>query len=61
MGVLSYFFPVMLAAQGVPFVGMIMIGFLVVALLIGVIGAPDTRGKSLEQIEIERYGERVEA
>ncbi|HIY24683.1 MAG TPA: MFS transporter [Candidatus Brachybacterium merdigallinarum] len=61
VGVLSYFFPVMLAAQGVPFVGMIMIGFLVVALLIGVIGAPDTRGKSLEQIEIERYGERVEA
>ena len=38
---------------------MIMIGFLLVALVIGVIGAPDTRGKSLEQIEEERYGARV--
>ena len=35
---------------------MIMIGALLVALLVGVIGAPDTRGKSLEQIEEDRYG-----
>jgi inositol transporter-like SP family MFS transporter len=34
-----------------------MIGALVAALLIGVIWAPDTKGKSLEQIEQERYGE----
>lgn len=61
VGVLSYFFPVMLESQGVPFVGMVMIGFLVVALAVGVIGAPDTRGKSLEQIEVERYGRKVEA
>lgn len=56
VGVLSYFFPVMLAAQGVPAVGTLMIIFLVISLLIGVIGAPNTRGKTLEQIERDRYG-----
>lgn len=59
VGVLSYFFPTLLATQGVPAVGMVMIGLLVAALLIGVIGAPHTRGKTLEDIEVERYGERV--
>ena len=53
VGLLSYWFPTLLAEHGVPFVGMIMIGALLVALLVGVIGAPDTRGKSLEQIEEE--------
>ena len=48
VGLLSYWFPTLLAEHGVPFVGMIMIGALLVALLVGVIGAPDTRGKSLE-------------
>lgn len=57
VGVLSYFFPVLLETRGVPFVGVLMIAFLVVSLLVGVIGAPDTRGKSLEQIERERFGE----
>ena len=59
VGVLSYFFPTLLATQGVGAVGMIMIGLLVAAMLIGVIWAPDTRGKTLEQIEVERYGEHV--
>ncbi|GAA1489811.1 MFS transporter [Brachybacterium sacelli] len=59
VGVLSYFFPTLLAAEGVPVVGGLMIALLVGAALIGVLGAPDTRGKSLEQIEVERYGERV--
>ncbi|GEO97054.1 MFS transporter [Kocuria turfanensis] len=59
VGLLSYWFPTLLAEHGVPFVGMIMIGALVAALLIGVVGAPDTRGKSLEQIEEERYGKPV--
>ncbi|MFW3385099.1 UNVERIFIED_CONTAM: MFS transporter [Kocuria sp. CPCC 205274] len=56
VGLLSYWFPTLLAEHGVPFVGMIIIGALLVALLVGVIGAPDTRGKSLEQIEEDRYG-----
>ena len=33
-----------------------MIGLLLISLVVGLIGAPDTRGKSLEQITRERYG-----
>ncbi|MGO1285768.1 MAG: MFS transporter [Brachybacterium sp.] len=61
VGLLSYFFPVLLASQGVPAVGMIMIALLLASLVIGVVGAPNTRGKTLEEIEVERYGERVQA
>ena len=38
---------------------LIMIALLAVSLIIGVIGAPDTRGKSLQQITRERYGDDV--
>ena len=34
-----------------------MIALLALSLIIGVIGCPDTRGKSLAQITKERYGE----
>ena len=34
-----------------------MIGLLLVSLIVGVIGSPQTRGKSLEQITKERYGD----
>jgi len=34
-----------------------MIALLVISLIVGVVGAPNTRGKSLEQITRERYGE----
>lgn len=34
-----------------------MIGLLLVSLVVGVIGAPETRGKTLRQITAERYGE----
>jgi MFS transporter, SP family, inositol transporter len=37
----------------------IMIGLLIVALIIGTIWTPKTRGKSLEQITKERYGEDI--
>ena len=56
VGLLSYWFPTLLAERGVPFVGMIMIGALVIALVVGFLGAPDTRGKTLEEIEEERFG-----
>ena len=36
-----------------------MIALLLVSLVVGVIGAPNTRGKSLEQITKERYGSDV--
>jgi len=35
----------------------VMLGLLIVSLVIGTVGAPDTRGKTLEQITRERYGE----
>ena len=36
-----------------------MIALLLASLLVGLIGMPDTRGKSLEQITKERYGENI--
>jgi MFS transporter, SP family, inositol transporter len=58
-GLLSYFFPTLLAATGLTVVGVLLIGLLTVALIIGAVWAPDTQGKTLQQIEIERYGEPV--
>lgn len=58
-GLLSYFFPTLLAATGLTAVGILLVVLLTVALLIGAIGAPHTRGKTLQQIEVERYGAPV--
>jgi MFS transporter, SP family, inositol transporter len=55
-GLLSYFFPTLLAATGLTVVGLLLIGLLTVALVIGAIWAPDTQGKTLREIEVERYG-----
>jgi len=60
-GLLSYFFPTMLAATGLTTVGILLVGLLTVALIIGAVWAPKTRGKSLQQIESERYGAPVSA
>ncbi len=57
VGPLSYWFPTLLTQLGPAPVGLILIAFLAVALLVGTVGAPDTRGKTLRQIEEERYGE----
>jgi len=58
-GLLSYFFPTLLAITGLTGVGLLLIGLLLVALIIGAVWAPQTRGKSLRQIELERYGPRA--
>lgn len=59
-GLISLIFPVILAKQnGLLIDGLILIGFLVAALLIGTIWTPRTQGKDLHDIEIERYGEIV--
>ncbi|SDB81674.1 MFS transporter, SP family, inositol transporter [Raineyella antarctica] len=55
-GLLSYAFPTILATRGVPFVGKLLIVFLSAALLIGGIWAPRTQGKTLSEIELDRYG-----
>jgi MFS transporter, SP family, inositol transporter len=60
IGLLSYWFPTLLASSGVPFVGTIMVGLLLVALLVGTIWTPRTSGKTLKEIESERYGLRAE-
>ncbi|HAB0798408.1 TPA_asm: MFS transporter [Listeria monocytogenes] len=49
-GVWSIVFPVILANLGFTVAGTIMIGLLTVSLLIGVIWAPKTRGRSLDDI-----------
>ena len=36
-----------------------MIALLAISLIVGVIGAPNTRGKSLDQITKERYGDSI--
>jgi inositol transporter-like SP family MFS transporter len=59
VGGLSYVFPTLLTQKGVPFVGTIMLASLAVALVVGWRWAPDTQGKSLREIERERYGELV--
>jgi MFS transporter, SP family, inositol transporter len=56
VGVLSSAFPVLLTRNGIGFVGALLIGFLTLAMIIGVIWTPETRGKTLQQIEAERYG-----
>ena len=61
VGLLSYVFPTLLAEQGVPFVGTLMLVFLMIALVVGAVWAPDTQGKSLQEIERERYGEKAAA
>ena len=58
-GLLSYFFPTLLAVTGLTGVGLLLIGLLTVALIIGAVWAPETRGKTLQEIEVERYGDRV--
>ena len=58
VGLLSYVFPTLLAAKGVPFVGTLMLVFLVAALVVGAVWAPSTQGMSLHDIEQERSRER---
>lgn len=60
-GLLSYFFPTLLAVTGLTGVGILLVGLLTVALVIGAVWAPETRGKSLRQIELERYGPQASA
>ena len=59
-GLISLIFPVILAGEnGLLIDGLILIGFLLASLVIGTVGAPRTQGRTLEEIEIERYGEGV--
>lgn len=59
-GLISLIFPVSLQwNNGLLINGLILIGFLTLSTLVGTIGAPNTQGRSLREIEIERYGHVV--
>ncbi|MEE6665858.1 MFS transporter [Pediococcus acidilactici] len=55
-GIWSIIFPTILTSMGFKAAGTFMIALLIVSLVIGTVWAPHTRGKSLEQISKERYG-----
>ncbi|SDD55182.1 MFS transporter, SP family, inositol transporter [Terribacillus halophilus] len=56
VGLISLVVPVMISSLGFQTAGLIMIGFLLIAAVVGLVMAPETRGKSLEEIQEERYG-----
>ena len=60
VGALSLFFPTLLASMGLSKLGFLLVGLLALSLLAGTLFTPDTRHKSLRQIERERYGEDLE-
>jgi len=59
VGLLSLVFPVLLTTLGLHGLGVIILGLLIAALLVGTIWAPATEGKSLDEIERDRYGRHV--
>jgi inositol transporter-like SP family MFS transporter len=56
VGLLSVGFPALLTQIGLKELGLLILALLGISLLVGTIWTPRTRGKSLEQIERERYG-----
>lgn len=56
VGLLSVWFPVLLTRIGLDGLGLLILGLLTASLLIGTLWTPRTQGKSLRQIEGERYG-----
>lgn len=53
----SFVLPTIMATLGFRVAGIVMIAFLVIQLIIGIALAPKTQGKTLKQIEKERYGD----
>ena len=56
-GIWSIVFPTILTSMGFKAAGTLMIIFLAISLTIGTIWTPKTRGKSLDEITKERYGD----
>ncbi len=55
VGLISLVVPAMITTLGFKTAGGVMIVFLAIHMIIGLLMAPETRGKSLEQIQHERY------
>lgn len=57
VGLISLVVPIMISTLGFKVAGLIMIAFLALHMIIGVLMASETRGKSLAEIQSERYGD----
>src|SRR5699024_6850711 len=55
----SFILPTLMATLGFKVAGIVMITFLVIQLIIGLLLAPNTQGRTLKEIEQERYGNVV--
>ncbi|GGJ68375.1 MFS transporter [Virgibacillus salexigens] len=53
----SFILPTLMVTLGFKVAGMVMITFLIIHAIIGIALSPKTQGKTLKQIEQERYGE----
>jgi len=60
IAVWSFILPLLMDTLGFTVAGIVMIAFLAIHMVIGIILAPETRGKTLQQIEKERYGDVLE-
>jgi inositol transporter-like SP family MFS transporter len=60
LSIWSYLVPIIIGsdAQGMPIAAVILVTFATISMLIGTIFCPNTSGKTLEQIEEERYGKQ---
>ncbi|GHT37720.1 minor myo-inositol transporter IolF [Planctomycetales bacterium] len=56
LAVWSFFMPVIAGKYGMPTAAAFLVAFATISMLIGTIFCPNTAGKTLEQIEKERYG-----
>jgi len=56
IAVWSFILPLLMDTLGFTTAGIVMIVFLAIHMVIGIIMAPNTQGKTLQQIEKERYG-----
>jgi len=57
LSIWSYLVPVIIGdGKGMPIVAVILVTFATISMLIGTIFCPNTAGKTLDQIEKERYG-----
>ncbi|MFJ7364142.1 MFS transporter [Peribacillus frigoritolerans] len=56
VGLFSLVIALLITILGFKVAGLIMIAFLIIHLVIGLTMSPETRGKSLEEIQQERYG-----
>lgn len=52
--------PIIMESLGFRYAAMLMVTFAAISWLVGTVGAPHTQGKTLREIEIERYGRIVE-